>query len=147
MHIFKPVQQEKINQKLKKIISWPQTDSRNRLGKTDRRKIYRRGHHGCGRERFRSGRERGVRRNFNSSNNKNKRQEVKMYPHGTGPDWQTATFIKVKDHIILTIQSGFVNRNDIAESILKGVILDLSKEIPIKRTSEEDEPSWAESYN
>ena len=27
MHIFMPVQQEKINKKLKKNISWPQTDS------------------------------------------------------------------------------------------------------------------------
>ena len=40
-----------------------------------------------------------------------------------------------------------MNGIDIEESIQKGVILDLSKEIPIKRILAEDEPIWMESEN
>ena len=40
-----------------------------------------------------------------------------------------------------------MNGSDIAESIRKVVILYLSKENPIKRIPEEDEPSRAESEN
>ena len=35
---------------------------------------------------FGNGRRRSDQRNFNSRNNQNKRQELKFYPHGTGPD-------------------------------------------------------------
>ena len=44
-------------------------------------------------------------------------------------------------NIILLIQSEFLNGSDIEESIQKGEILDLSKEISIKGISTEDEPS------
>ena len=40
-----------------------------------------------------------------------------------------------------------MNGNDIASLIRKGEILDISKEIPIKRTLTEDEPRRAESEN
>ena len=90
-----------------------------------------RGGHGCGRVRFIhiGG---GRWRNFNSSNNRNKRQELKFYLHGTILDRYTEIFTKVKEHLILKIQSKFVNGNDILESIRKGYILYLSKETPIK---------------
>ena len=45
-----------------------------------------RGGLGGGRGRFVSGRGRGGRRNFNRSNNRNKKQELKFYPHGTRLD-------------------------------------------------------------
>ena len=48
------------------------------------------------------------------------------------------TFTKVKEHLILKIQSEFVNGSDIEESIRKGFILDLMKEILIKRIPTKD---------
>ena len=72
---------------------------------------------------------------------------MKFYLHGTGLDQQTASFNKVKDYIILNIQSKFFNGSDIAESIYKEVILYLSKETPIKRILAEYEPIRAESDN
>ena len=71
------------------------------------------------RGRFGSGRGSGDQRNFNISNNLNKRQELKFYPNGTGPDQQMSVFTKVKEHLILKIQSEFLNGSYIAESILK----------------------------
>ena len=44
-------------------------------------------------------------------------------------------FTKVKEDIVLNIQSEFVYGSDNKESIRKGAILDLSKEILIKKTS------------
>ena len=95
---------------------------------------------GCGGGRgiFGRGRGRGGRRNFNRSNNQNNIQELKFYPHGTGPNQQMATFTKVKENLIIKIQIEFLNGIDIAESILKGVILYLIKEIPIKSMLSED---------
>ena len=85
-----------------------------------------------GRGRIGSVRGRSGRIKFNSSNNQNKRQDLKFYPHRTGTYLQKPTFTKVKEHLILKIQSEFLNGSDISESIRKGVILDLSKETPIK---------------
>ena len=68
-----------------------------------------------------SGRGRGGRRNFNSGNNQNKRRELIFYPHGTGSDQQTATLTKVKERLILKIESECVNVTDISESIHKRV--------------------------
>ena len=99
----------------------------NRSVKNRKRKFSGRGGHGGGRGRIGSGRVRGGWRNFNSSNNLNKRQELKMYPCGTGPDKHTAMFTTVKEHLIINIQSEFLNGIDIAESMRKGVILDSSK--------------------
>ena len=65
---------------------------------------------------------------------------MKSYPHGTIPDQQMETLTKVKDHIILKIQSEFVNESNISESIHKGMLFDLRKDIPIKRIPTEDEP-------
>ena len=73
------------------------------------------GGHGGRRGRIGSGRGHGHQINFNSSNNWNKRQEMKIYPHGTGLDWQTAIFTKFKGYLILNIESEFVNGSDIAE--------------------------------
>ena len=71
-----------------------------------------------------SGRGLGVRRNFNSSNNLNKRQELNFYPHGTGTDRHTATFTKMMENPILKIQSEFLNGSDIAIFFpRKGLIL------------------------
>ena len=56
-----------------------------------------------------------------------------------------AVFTKVKKHLILNIQSEFVNGSDIAEPISKGAIIDLSKEINIKKTFTEYEPSREKS--
>ena len=75
---------------------------------------------------------------------KNNRQELKYCPHVTVPDQQTATFTRVNERLILNIQSEILNESDISESIRKGVILDLSKEISIKMISTEEEPSRAE---
>ena len=60
--------------------------------------------------------------------------------HGTVLNLQTATFTKVKEHILLKIQSEFVNGNYIAESICKELILYLSKEIPIKSIFKQGNP-------
>ena len=54
-----------------------------------------RGGRGGGRGIIDSSSGRGGRRKFNSSSNQTKRQEMKIYPHGTGPDQQTAAFTKV----------------------------------------------------
>ena len=72
---------------------------------------------------------------------------MKFYPRGTGLDRQTEKFTKVKQYLILKIKSEFVNGSDISESICKEVILDLSKEMPIKRISTEDKPSRVGSQN
>ena len=53
----------------------------------------------------------------------------------------------VKENIILKIQSEFVNRSDIPESIRKGVNLGLSKDILIIKIPREYEPTRAESQN
>ena len=73
----------------------------------------RRGGRGGGRGILYSGIGHGIRRNFNRSNNRNKRQELEKYPHINGPDVQTAMFNKVKEHLILKIQIEFVNGSDI----------------------------------
>ena len=75
------------------------------------------GRGGCGgvRGRIISSKGHGGRKNFNRNNNQNKREELEFYPHGTGPDLQTATFTKVKEHIILKIQSELLNGSDIEE--------------------------------
>ena len=113
--------------------------------KIKKQKILGRGGRGGGRGRFVGSRVRGGYRNFNSNNNRSKRQGLKSYPHGYGPDRQTVEFTKVKKHIILKIQSEFVNGSDISESIPKGYILYLSKQILIKMISTEDKTSKAES--
>ena len=58
-----------------------------------------------------------------------------------------ATLNKVKENRILKNHSEFMNGSDIAEYICKGVIIDLSKEIPIIRILTEDEPIREESEN
>ena len=78
-----------------------------------------RGGHRGGRGIICSGGGFGGRRNFAIRNNQNKSQELKFYPHGTGLDRQTAEIIKVKYHIILKIESKFLNGSDIEESIHK----------------------------
>ena len=64
---------------------------------------------GTGREgirgRIESNRGNDERRNFNIRKNISKSQYLKFYPHETGPDQQTATFTKLKEHMILKIQS------------------------------------------
>ena len=75
--------------------------------------MYGTGRRGGGRVIFGSGSWSDGRRNFNSSNNQNKRHELKFYPHGTVLDRQIATFTKVKEQSILRIQSEFVNGSDI----------------------------------
>ena len=72
---------------------------------------------------------------------------MKFYLNGTGPDLQTATFTKVKEHLVLKIQIEFVNESDVAEPICNVAILDLSKEILIKKISIEDELRRVESEN
>ena len=79
-----------------------------------------RGGRGVSRGRLVSGRGSGGQRNFNSSNKRNKRKDLKCYPHRTGTDQQTEAFTKVKEYLILNIQSEFMNGSDIAESICKG---------------------------
>ena len=97
------------------------------MGKGAKRETPRRGGRRDGRGRFGSDRGHGGQINFKISNNQNKKQELKFYPHGTGPDQYTTTFNKALEHTILNIKSEFVNGSDISESIRKGVILDLSK--------------------
>ena len=94
-----------------------------------------------------SSRGRSGQRNSSRSNNRNKSQELTFYLHETGSDLHTATFTKVKEHLILKIQSESVNRSDIAELICKGEILYLSKKIVIKSISTEDEPIREELVN
>ena len=67
-----------------------------------------RGGHVGGIVRLGRGRGRSGRRNFNSSNNRNKRQEMKFYPHGTGPDQQAEKFTKVGELLMLKIQGEFL---------------------------------------
>ena len=83
--------------------------------------------HGDVKIRFVSGIGHDGQRNFSISNNRNKRQELKFYLHGTGPDQHMETFTKVKDHLYLKSQNEIVNGSYIEESIRKGDILDLSK--------------------
>ena len=74
-----------------------------------------RGRRGGGRGIFGSNRVCGVQRNFYISNNRIKRQEMTFYLNGTRPDRQTEKFTKVREHLILNIQSEFINGSDIAE--------------------------------
>ena len=76
--------------------------------------ISERGGHRVGRERLCSGSGRSGQRNLNSSNKLNKRPELTIYPYGTKTDQQTEMFTKVKEHLILKIQSEFFNESDIA---------------------------------
>ena len=85
------------------------------MGKTDKRKISGRGGRRDGRWIFDSVRGSGGQRNFNISNNINKGQDLNFYPHGNGPDRQTEMFTKVKEHLILNVQSEFMNVSDIEE--------------------------------
>ena len=66
---------------------------------------------GCGGGRGITGSDRGCgnQRNFDVINNQNKRQELKINPHETVTDQQKATFTKVKEHLILNIQSELLN--------------------------------------
>ena len=82
---------------------------------------------GGGKGRLGSGRGCGGQINLNISNNINKRQEPKFYLHGTGSDIPISTLTKVKDRLILEIQSEFVNGINLIESIRKGEILYLIK--------------------
>ena len=72
-----------------------------------------RGGHRGRRGRFGSGRGSGGWKSFSNSNNRKKRHELKFYPHENGPNQQTETFTKVKEHILLKIQNEFVNGIDI----------------------------------
>ena len=74
-----------------------------------------RGGRGGGGGRIGSWRGGGGQINFNISNNQNKIQELKIYPHETGPDQQTETFTKMKERNILKIQNEFVNGSDVVE--------------------------------
>ena len=56
-----------------------------------------RGGHRGGIRIFGSRRGRGIRRNFNTSNNINKRHELKIHLHITGLDRHTAPFTKVEE--------------------------------------------------
>ena len=71
---------------------------------------------------FGSGRGSNGQRDFNRTKSQNKGKDLKIYLHGTGTDQQMANFTKVKEHLILNIQSVFVSRSDISESIPKGDI-------------------------
>ena len=73
--------------------------------------------------------------------------KIKIYLHGARPDIKTATFTKLKEHLILNIKSEFLNGSDIAESICKGEILDLSREITVERILTEYEVIREESKN
>ena len=110
------------------------------MDKWNKEKITRRVERGGRNGIFGSGRGRNGWRNFNRSKIQNKGKDLKIYLHVTGTDQQTAKFTKVKEHLILNIQSVFVSESDISESIPKGAILHLSKEILIKKISTEDEP-------
>ena len=63
----------------------------------------RRGEREGGRGRFVRCRGHCDQRNFNSSNNQNKRQELKIYPRVNGTDQQMVIFTKVKEYLILNI--------------------------------------------
>ena len=64
------------------------------------KKISGRGRHKCGRGSLGSCRGYGVKRNFNSSNNVNKRGALKSYPYRTVTDIQTEMFTKVKELLV-----------------------------------------------
>ena len=75
------------------------------------------------------------------------RPEMKFHPHGVGRDRQTVTFNKVKERIEMKIQKEYEFGQDMAESLRKMKLVDLtvlapelgeSTELdPVKRAREE----------
>ena len=87
---------------------------------------------GRGRSRY-SGRGRG---SFNANSKKTSNiKEYKFYPHTVGSQQQSVTFDTVKDHIVQFVQKTYKNGIDIAESLDKEVIKDLTPLAPTRKIS------------
>ncbi len=90
------------------------------------------GGRGRGRGRF-SGRGRG---RFNNRNKKTStKTEMKFYPHTVGTQSQSVTYDTVKDHIVQYVQKTYKNGLDIAESLDKEVMKDLTTLSPVRDVS------------
>ena len=62
-------------------------------------------------------------------------KEYKFYPHGIGSQQQSVTFDTVKDHIVQQVQKTFKNSIDIAESLDKEIIKDMTALMPTRKLS------------
>ena len=87
---------------------------------------------GRGRSRY-GGRGRG---RFNANSKKTTTtREMKFYPHTVGSQQQSVTYDTVKDHIVQYVQKTYKHGIDIAESLDKEVIKDLTTLTPGRRVS------------
>ena len=62
-------------------------------------------------------------------------KEYKFYPHTVGSQQQSVTYDTVKDHIIQYVQKTYKNGIDIAESLEKEVLKDLTPLEPTRKIS------------
>ena len=62
-------------------------------------------------------------------------KDIKFYPHTVGSQTQSITYDTVKDHIIQYVQKTYKNCIDIAESLEKEAIKDLSTLAPTRTLS------------
>jgi hypothetical protein len=61
---------------------------------------------------------------------------MKFIPHGIGKEVrQTATYQTVKDYIIQLVQKSFRNGKDVADSIQKMEMIDMTTKIPVRKIS------------
>jgi hypothetical protein len=96
-----------------------------------------------GRGRSHSGRNGGNRgRGSQSGKPKNhtgssKAPEMKFVPHGIGKERQTVTYNTVKEYIIQLVQKTYKNGKDVANSLRKMQKIDMTKNMPTRRLSQE----------
>ena len=81
---------------------------------------------GRGRGRGRNGRG-GRGRGCSANSTKSTTKEMKFYPHTVGSQQQSITYDTVKDHIVQYVQKTYKNGIDIAESLEKESMKDLTR--------------------
>jgi hypothetical protein len=72
-----------------------------------------------------------------SNTGRSKTPEMKFVPHGIGKDRQTLTYQTVKDYIIQLVQKSFRNGKDVADSLRKMEKINMTKNMPARKTSKE----------
>jgi hypothetical protein len=62
---------------------------------------------------------------------------MKFVPHGIGKERQSVTYQTVKDYIIQLVQKSYRNGKDVADSLRKMEKIDMSKNMPARKISQE----------
>jgi hypothetical protein len=75
---------------------------------------------------------------------------MKFVPHGIGKERQTVTYQTVKEYIIQLVQKTHKNGKDVADSLKKMEKIDMTKNMPIRKLSQEtraDKITEQEGFN